>query len=313
MSYCTNCGEEISGDQQFCSNCGERLAGDGSREQPPRDHSGREEPTASEWDEPREQDEWTQQREQDEWGAPSANRQPSSPGHGGQHVPRKNAIETITESAGWLFGLPILIGAFLAVDILNSASGFFAPGIGTIVQLLGLVLGLLVGGVAYVYVDYEFREGAIEFSEAVNEVTGQLVSLIGVFIIYSIAVIIGLILFIIPGIYLGARLFLAFPACVLDKHSAFDSISVSWDVAGGNVLKLIGIFLLSLVPLILVGLLGAGTAGVESFGNPFYLLVIAPVSAFVTGVVEMSGARVYLENRGGDEFQDQPRSNDSTF
>lgn len=306
MPYCTNCGEEVTPDQRFCSYCGEALS-----ERETRDTRSRREDSGQ--DRAGEHSHGGQADRDDEWGETTEPRygteeqagggqSPRQPDHRGQEasdqlVARKNALETIIDSARWLFGVPVLIVAFFVVDLINSTAELLDPLFAAPLQLTGLVLGLVVGGVAYVYVDYEFREGTVEFGEALSEVAEQLLSLVGVFLIYIVVVTLGLVFFILPGIYLGARLILAFPACILDKYNTFESISVSWDVADGNVLKLIGIFLLSIIPILLVFLVGFDEAGLAILENPLFLLLVAPVSAIITGIIEMATARVYLENR----------------
>ncbi len=291
MPYCTNCGEEVTPDQRFCSYCGEALderETRGSRRQQTSETSDRTPNRGGNWEE----------EEQPPRHQTPAGRQPvgESPPQG-PTIPRKNAVDTIVESAGWLFGVPVLIAAFLVVDLLNSVGELLDPVFAAPVQITGLLAGLLVGGVAYIYVEHEVSEEPVEFGSAVAEVTGQLLSLIGILLIYFVAVGVGLVFFILPGIYLGARLILAFPACVIDKEGAFESVSTSWDVAGGNVLKLVGIFLLSLVPILLVFLVGFSEAGIDILESPLFILAVAPLSAVVTGIIEMATARVYLENR----------------
>lgn len=299
MPYCTNCGEEVSEDQEYCSYCGDRLGSGSTQQHPP--EGGREVDSREEsgWgsETGNESSEWGESDQQDEWADEPVTASPADAGSAGGPIPRKNAVDTMTDAATWLFGLPVLIGAFLAVEFVNSLASIFGPGTGSILQLVGAVAMLLVNGAAYRYVESELFGGRFEFGEAINEVTGRLLSLIGVLLIYVIAVGIGLVLLIIPGIYIGARLFLAFPACVLDGHGAIDSISVSWDVAGGNVAKLVGIFLLSLIPVLLLSAFGAGAGGAELLASPVFLLITAPLSAIITGIVEMAGARVYIENR----------------
>ena len=216
----------------------------------------------------------------------------SGPPGGTGTIERKGALATLRDAFTWLLDYPVLIGAFLLVSLVDSAGNFISPAF----QLFSAVMSLVVGGVAYIYADRTLRDEEPEFGTAVSTVMGRLLSLIGIWIIYGILVVVGLVLFILPGIYLGARLILAFPACVLDGENAFDSLSTSWRVAHGNVGKLIGIFLVSLMATLSVVIVGVVAGGVEAFADPALYLVAAPVFALVTGMLEMAVARVYLEN-----------------
>jgi hypothetical protein len=210
------------------------------------------------------------------------------------------ALATLGQSLRWLLGFPILIAAFLIGDLLSTTQYLVSPALSPVVQIGGAILSLVLGGIAYVYVDREVRDEAVAFGDAVGEVLGRLLSLLGIFIVYAIAVVIGSILLVLPGIYLGARLILAFPACVLDEKGVSDSLSISWEVADGNVLKLVAIFVLSLLPLFGVFLVGALTGNIQSpedVQNPTVLALSAPISAIVGGMIEMATARVYLENK----------------
>ncbi|XVH30972.1 glycerophosphoryl diester phosphodiesterase membrane domain-containing protein [Haloferacaceae archaeon DSL9] len=191
----------------------------------------------------------------------------------------------------WAINLPLLLAAFVVLEFIHTAGE-----VSLLFSLLSFLGGLFLGGVAYVYAEAELRGTAVDFGEAAEPVVRRFLSLIGIFVGYIVAVAIGFALLILPGIYLGARLILAFPACVLDDRDTFDSFATSWEVAGGNVLKLVGIFILGFVAALGVSVVGWITAGgLES--STLFLLVTAPLSGLITAVVELSIARVYLENK----------------
>lgn len=291
MPYCPNCGEHVDEQARYCPECGTNLREHTESRQTDgwEESWGTDEPEQYRSDQPgsdwtREPDSHTSQRSSD------------------RQIPRKDSFETMSQSFNWLLGFPLLIGAFLLVELVNSVAEFTNP----LVGLVGLLLSLLVGGVAYIYVERlvfegEFDDTVTAFQDAAERAIWRLGWLVVIFVIYSITVFVGLLLLILPGIYLGARLILAFPACVLDEADAFESLSLSWEAGDGNVLKLIGIFLLSIVALVGVSLGGAIVAGIaggiELLESPLFPVLLAPVIALIAGVVEMSIARVYLENR----------------
>nr|WP_267902765.1 glycerophosphoryl diester phosphodiesterase membrane domain-containing protein [Halovenus carboxidivorans] len=134
--------------------------------------------------------------------------------------------------------------------------------------------------------------------------------------------------FLLPGLYVGSRLFLAFPACVLDGEGVVDSLSTSWDLTSEISLKTLGLLVLaSLSVFALVIVLSIVTSGVlfatgadlpaepgvspteaaDQFELTDYpaLLVGASVSyavslAIVVGAVQVAAARLYLRLRYPD-------------
>ncbi|WP_440764206.1 glycerophosphoryl diester phosphodiesterase membrane domain-containing protein [Natronorubrum sp. DTA7] len=204
---------------------------------------------------------------------------------------RKNSVDTMLEAFDWLKRNPILILLFLIVG--------FVDGLGdesVTFTLLGFLLTIVANGVAHRFAFAEARGESATIGIELDTVLGRLLSLIGATLIYAVAVTIGLILLIIPGIYLGLRLSLAFPAIVIDDENAFEGLGTSWNVAHGNLLKLLGITLLSLLVLFSTVIVATlFSVDVESF--VFVALVGAIITAIVGPIVQLSYARVYLENR----------------
>lgn len=298
VAYCPECGGEITADDQFCQHCGTDLT---------------EGPTsgASTGD----QDEWGQhakdvgEREtvggydQGRTGADDQRGESADTGWdtGGQQadgrygIPRKDAMETIQLSAGWLFSITTFLGVLVVVEFVNSLS-VFIPALAILLIPIGFVLRPLLAGVGALYADHLVRldggqDPVLQFGDAFDQALSKVVTLIAIQILYLIAVIIGLILLIIPGIYIGARLSLAIPACVLDDQGVTESLSTSWDVADGNVLKLVAIFFILLIPAFAIGLIP----------EPGINVIASPVFAIINGIVYLAVGRIYLENVTGSD------------
>jgi len=190
--------------------------------------------------------------------------------------------------------VPILLGLFIAVRVVSAVAGVAPAGLDLILTIAGFLAAVLVGGMSYVYAEHKLRGESSDPETAASIVREQFLPFIGVTIVYSIAVGIGFVLLIIPGLYIGARLFPALPACVLDRYSLSDSLSVGWDIGGDNLLKLLGVFLLRAIPSLFISIVGAVAVGLS--GNLLFLLVTAPVLAFIEAVSQLSVGRVYIEN-----------------
>lgn len=328
MPYCNNCGEEVSSGQQYCSNCGEPV-GSRSRDDQQRRGSqdgdqragGAEQNQAGGWGEDDQAGGggWNEETaEQGGWDGDQATRQrggqsgrgPPAEGRGGgggpppgqgaqaprpyPEIPRKSAIDTISESTNWLLSVPILLGLFVAVRVVSALASVAPAGLSVILTIAGFLAAILVAGMSYVYAENKLRDEPSDPETAASIVRDQFLPFLVVFIVYSIAVVIGLALLIIPGLYIGARLFPALPACILDKYSISDSLSIGWDIGGENILKLLGIFLLYVIPSAFVSIVGAVGAGLS--GNLAFLLITAPILAFIEAVSQLSVGRVYIEN-----------------
>ncbi|ELZ08261.1 hypothetical protein C479_13018 [Halovivax asiaticus JCM 14624] len=204
---------------------------------------------------------------------------------------------TISESIGWLQSNPILIVLFLVVGIFS--------GLGEVVALfsiVGFLIQLYVSGIAHLVARDELAGKTTDIGAASSVVLGRMFSLIGIALITVILGGIGFLLFIIPGIYITLRLSLAPAACVIDGKDAFDSLGKSWDVAQGNLLKLLGITILFLVVMFaaIIGLVPLAVF-VDSSGTLSMVLLVGLVTAmtaFVAPVIQLAYARIYLENRG---------------
>ena len=294
--YCPNCGEPVQPGDAFCVECGTALDDGGFDTTRDDRRGGADRQDDSEWGESGRGSRRDRGRNIGGQG-PEPGRGPDS-GAGGSTVPRKGAVETFVQGIRWMIAVPVLLGAFVVYDLLDTVGLSINPLFSPVAFLVGLILW----GTAYKYVERflagEQVEGSVgEVLDTASSVLGRLLSLVGILIVYVIVVGIGFVLFVLPGIYLGARLSLSFPACVLDRQRAFESLSTSWDVAHGNVLKLVGIFLINAFAAIGVAIFGALLGGPDTIENPLFLALFAPLFALLNGAAQMAFGRVYLENR----------------
>jgi len=81
----------------------------------------------------------------------------------------------------------------------------------------------------------------------------KVVPLIAVTILTLLAVLGGLVLLILPGIYLGVRLFLASQALVVEDESATGALGRSWALVGGRWWATFGVILVSSVLILVIG------------------------------------------------------------
>lgn len=233
-------------------------------------------------------------------------------------IERQNAVTTLQTAAGWLRETPALHGLFFVLALVNATGQL--SGIAAIVgSLLGSLLGLVVGGVTHVSAADKASDRVPDLAENAEAVAKRILPLIAIAIVSGILTGVATLFFLVPGIYVGLRLSLAPAACVIDDLGIGDSLSKSWDIAQGNLLKLLGIQLATgLVSVSVLAFLVVATGSAAALTEPgnsalfVPFLLLAPVTAVVGPISQFAIARVYLENRESDDAtaDDTPATDD---
>lgn len=112
------------------------------------------------------------------------------------------------------------------------------------------VAGAILWGVVYRTAGNAVENRSESLGDQITAVAWRVPALFGTAILSLLVVVIGLVFFVIPGIYLFHRLLLAYPAVVIDGEGPIGALKRSWSAAGGNVLK---VFALSLLYYVLFG------------------------------------------------------------
>lgn len=123
----------------------------------------------------------------------------------------------------------------------------------------GALLGGLLGTVVYLAA-YLFAQGGTVYAvsdlylgrtttirESLGRMRGQAMNLFGVTLLNGIAIVVGLILLIIPGIWLACRLIVCVPAALLEDLGARDSLERSYRLTEGSAGRAFVIYLIYFV------------------------------------------------------------------
>lgn len=313
MPYCTNCGEEVTDEQRYCSYCGEPVGEDADGGHDHRRGAGegrdRREHRSSTAEA---HDGSAADRQQGEWhGEPPE----------GDLLPRRGTFETYYDGLRESVGLPLVLGLLFVAWALTAVPSVVPTSIGFLVFLGSAAVGLLGAGVAYVYTDYSYRDETVTAAAALRQTVDRALPLAGIWLLFVIPFSVTLPL-IIPPLYIGGRLLLAFPACVLDGEGVRESLSTSWGLTRGDSLKPMGFlfamvvtaFALSLVMAIPQGIiysaldLGVNDAQtfeelVELASDPRFAAVNAVFSGLTmmlpVAAVQIAAAKMYLDKRYG--------------
>jgi hypothetical protein len=190
---------------------------------------------------------------------------------------------------------PLLIGALLVIGIAGIIEGLLSVSGSLILGLLGALVGLAAG---FLYIGYvvklvqDVRDGRRDFSvgELFSHATPYLGTLIIAGILAGIAIAIGFVLIIIPGLILLTIWAVISPSIVVEGKGVFESFGRSRELVRGQGWQVFGAIVLTFLIIIAVGivatLIGAaiGDAGLvilRAVGN----VITAPVWALVASIL----------------------------
>jgi hypothetical protein len=172
----------------------------------------------------------------------------------------------------------------------------------TIAGLLMLVLGPLTQATVLHVAFQDMRGGRVSLTEAIRGTVGQVLPLIGLTICIGVAIAVGLLLLIVPGLILMTMWYVVYSACIVERRGVFASMERSSALTKGHRWALFGVWLLlaiagailGAVVSALVGLTGssglvmagslAWTALASAFGIIFTVVVYHDLRVAKEGV-----------------------------
>jgi hypothetical protein len=148
--------------------------------------------------------------------------------------------------------LPILIQQPAAVGP-SPVNPFQNPGLMVFAALLSVVLTTLAQAIV-VYGAFEVMRGrAINLGESAKVGLRRFFPIVGLAIVVSVLIGLGIVLFLVPGIILYTMWFLATPVCVVERLGVFRSMGRSRELTKGHRWRIFGLSLLVLVPALIIG------------------------------------------------------------
>jgi uncharacterized membrane protein len=126
------------------------------------------------------------------------------------------------------------------------------------------------------------RGRAMLIGEAVRRGLSRFWSIIGLAILATLGITVGIILLIVPGIMLAIRWSVALPACVVENLGPLAAMRRSAELTKGHRWKIFGVFILILVIVLIaamiIGLIVAAVVGAITFATEGIIaLVLAGV------------------------------------
>jgi hypothetical protein len=197
-----------------------------------------------------------------------------------------------------------LVAAAIAA-VLVAFAGLAGALIATIVQIIAafLVQAALVKAVQ------DVRDGRVDlsFSETVSAATPYLGRVAGAGILAGIAIGIGFVLLIVPGLFLLTIWSLIVPVIVIGRSTAMDSFGHSWKLVRGFAWQVFGTYVLVFLILIVVNILislilvALPVAARDSISSVVSGTVVTPFLALVVTLIyyRLSAARGGPDPEGG--------------
>jgi len=231
----------------------------------------------------------------------------------------QRAFSTIAHNPVVVLGLALVIGAVPSVlfsvvarpfAFANAANGGDMTavwGAMAVSWVVSVVVSAIVQGALTRATVAENEGNRASFADCIAAAVRVLLPLIAVGLIFGIAMIIGFVLLIVPGILVMIMWSVAAPALVVERQGVLESFSRSGDLTKGSRWRIFGLFLVLLVIYMIIftilGIVGLKTMGVATPGqlNGTQLLASA-ISAWVLnllwGTIQPS---LYIELRQARE------------
>lgn len=159
-----------------------------------------------------------------------------------------------------------------------------------LVVLAQYLCAALAEAAVIVGVSEAYLEGSVDIHQALVSTAGRLPTIILAGIFRGLAMLVGMLAFIFPGIYVLLRTFAIVPVVVLEEKSAGESFRRSWDLAKGEVWKVfvtlllawLIFFVLYLLLVMIAGMLASRNERASSLVVAVLLALVYPITGVVT-------------------------------
>ena len=189
--------------------------------------------------------------------------------------------------AHWRTFVPLALVVFLILGLITLVLGLIAGWLGLLISGLASLIGFFWLQGAYAEAVRDVRDGRQDLSiaDTFRRVRPRLPALLAAGILAGIAIFIGFLLLIVPGLFLLTIWSLIVPAIVIEGKSAGESFGRSRELVRGNGWNVFGVIVITIAIAIVAGIiLGIATFwlpdGIQSFvQNVISNTVVAPFVA----------------------------------
>jgi hypothetical protein len=210
-----------------------------------------------------------------------------------------------------ILGLSLLLAGLPAIVTLYYARSALAGGAGALAQfttpfywiriLVGLFIGAFLAACLFFAVFSEVSGRKVGFGEIAGNGAKLFLPLFAVNLLSSIAIILGMILLIVPGVMLAAAWCVAGPALVAERVGITQAFGRSAALTRDNRWRIVGLFaifvLVVIVIQVVLSAIGLAFTGVGAVFSPARVVVAVIYSAIQTAIVYTALAVLYAQLR----------------
>jgi hypothetical protein len=191
-----------------------------------------------------------------------------------------------------LAGLPGLIVLATTPDLSPGAAGFGAGM--PLAWLLSVVAGAVLQGALIYAVIQDLNGQRPPITDLVSFGLRNILPLVGVSFLLGIAVMLGLILLVVPGVMMACAWCTATPALIAERTGVIGAFRRSAELTRGNRWRILGLFAIWVVAVLLT----SGVMGAFAFLGPAVAVIFNAVLSTVAGAVGATAITVlYVELR----------------
>jgi hypothetical protein len=197
---------------------------------------------------------------------------------------------------------PLLGGAVIVIGIAGVINGLLGMSESLVLILLGVLIGLAAG---FLYTGYvvklvqDVRDGRRDFS--VGELFSNAAPYVGTLILNGIlagiAIAIGFVLIIVPGLILLTIWAVIAPSIVIEDKGVFEAFGRSRELVRGNGWQVFGAIVLAFLIVIAVGLVAAIIGA--SIGDAGYVILQAVANVLTAPVAALVSSILFFDLGGG--------------
>lgn len=186
----------------------------------------------------------------------------------------------------WQHFLPIALIVYLILGVVSLVLGFVLGALGAVIGALVGLIGVfwLQGALTEAVADVRDGRADLSIGDTFRRVQPRLPAIIAAGIIAGLAIAIGLILLIVPGLFLMTIWSMIVPVIVLEGKSAGDSFGRSREIVRGNGWNVFGVIVLTILVVIAVAIV----VSIATFWLP------DDVQPFVQNVIQNTLAYPFL-------------------
>lgn len=198
----------------------------------------------------------------------------------------------------------VALGAFVPIMIIEVAVAVDPTGLATVLNMLvSLVFEPLATAAIIVVASERYMGRDVTPGEALGRVWARIGTVVATALIFNFVVGFGLLLLVVPGLYLATRFFAMMPAVVIEGYNSSTSQDRSAQLTKGSRMRILGLFVVSYLLFIILLVMAMGAAAAlfgEVAGVVVARVLMAGIYPFIGIVTTLLYYDLRIRNEGLD-------------